>query len=158
MDSNKGKGLRKRFNETTRLIFKSQIIPMNMNLKSLSIKPKTLFLIDGIGAVVTALSLYVMKVALNEYFGMPPSLLTYLSAIAIVFGIYSFSCFILVQQNSKRFLKIIGYANLSYCCLTAFLVIDYYHHLTLLGVAYFLGEIAIICTLVFVELTFNEKD
>lgn len=129
-----------------------------MNLNYLSVKPRTLFFIDGIGAVVTSLSLYIMKVAVNEYFGMPPTLLTYLSAIAVAFGIYSFSCFILVRQNSKRFLKIIGFANLFYCCLTAFLVIDYYHHLTLLGVTYFLGEIAIICTLVFVELTFNEKD
>lgn len=130
---------------------------MNIDLKNFSIKSKTLFLVDGIGALVTALSLFVINVFLNEYFGMPRSILIYLSAIAIAFCIYSLSCFVLVPQNSKMFLKIIGFANLFYCFLTTVFIFYYYHHLTILGITYFLVEIAVICALVLVELNIFRK-
>lgn len=118
----------------------------------LTLKPKTLFLIDGIGALLTAFLLFVVLRAFREYVGMPDVILTSLSLIAVVFAIYSIGCCLFLKNTWKPFLTIISTANLLYCCLTTVLVVYYYPLLTILGVIYFSGEIAVICGLVFIEL------
>ncbi len=114
--------------------------------------PKRLFLIDGFGAFMTALILFSILRPLNEYIGMPKSILTILSIIALAFCVYSVSCFFLVKKNWKPFLKAVSIGNLIYCCLTLGLIVYYYPQLTILGLTYFLLEIFLICGLVFIEM------
>lgn len=116
------------------------------------LKPRFLFLIDGIGAFATAFLLYVVLRTFNVYIGMPPHVLMNLSVIAIIFSIYSFSCFLFLKNRWKMFLIVIGIANLFYCFLTGLLVFHYYPLLTALGVVYFSGEMLIILALVYLEL------
>jgi len=118
----------------------------------LSAKPKILFLIDGLGAMLTAFLLFVILRNFNEYFGMPKIRLTYLSAIAACFCIYSSACFIFLKDNWTLYLRGIGIANLLYCILTMGFLIIYYFQITMTGATYFLLEIAIICGLVYIEL------
>jgi hypothetical protein len=113
--------------------------------------PKRLFLIDSLGAFVTAVLLYVVIRIFNPYFGMPVDKVKILSIIALIFCTYSMTCFFLLKNNWKPFLKIISIANLFYCCVTMALIIHYYPVLTTLGVIYFSGEILIISTLAFIE-------
>lgn len=121
-------------------------------LKQLPLHPKTLFLIDGIGALVTAFFLYVILRTYKVYFGMPESVLTCLSVIAVIFCFYSMTCYFLLKDNWPPFLSMISIANLLYCCLTLGLVIYYFPVLTILGVVYFIAEIMVVVGLVFVEL------
>ena len=121
-------------------------------INRLAQKPRTLFLVDGIGAFITAFLLLAILRTFNEYVGMPRMALTSLSIIAAVFCLYSISCYFLLNDNWQPFLKAISVANLLYCCLTSGLVIYYYNSLTILGVIYFLAEIIIIVVLVYVEL------
>ena len=121
-------------------------------IKQLSSKPKILFLIDSIGALATAFFLYVVLRNFNEYFGMPITILNYLSAIAACLCIYSTICLVLIKENWIPFIMIISIANLLYCILTSGLVIFYHPKLTIFGTTYFLGEIAIILGLVYIEL------
>jgi len=121
-------------------------------IKRLTIQPKTLFLIDGLGALVTAFFLFVILRTYNVYFGMPQNTLTYLSLIAIIFCLYSITCYFFLKDNWRPFLRTISIANLLYCCWTMGLVIYYYPSLTILGVTYFLAEIIVIFVVVFVEL------
>ena len=114
--------------------------------------PKRLFLIDAIGAFLTAFLLFVVLKTWNEYIGMPKKTLTMLSVIALVFCVYSTFCFFSNNRNWTLFLKIIATSNLLYCCLTLGLVIYNFPKLTVIGVTYFGGEIVVICALVFVEL------
>jgi len=116
------------------------------------LKPRNLFLIDSLGALVTAFFLFAILRTFNEYFGMPQITLTYLSIIAVVFCLYSFTCFILLKDNWQPFLKTISIANLLYCCLTLTLVIYHFQRLTILGITYFFAEIIVVCGLGFVEL------
>ncbi len=120
-------------------------------IKRLTQKPKALFLVDSLGAFVSASLLFVILRKFNEYIGMPPIALIYLSIIAVTFSLYSIICFFLFTDNWKPFLSIISFANVLYCCLTMGLVIYYYQSLTVLGIAYFIAEIIIITGLVFVE-------
>ena len=113
--------------------------------------PKYLFLIDGIGGVLSA----VLLLLLGDYFLMPANILYILAAIAVIYATYSLTCFWLTKsliiKNWQPYMKIIAVSNLLYCCLTLGLVAEYFSTLTYLGVAYFIGEISVICFLAFIE-------
>jgi hypothetical protein len=121
-------------------------------IKKLTQNPKKLFLIDGLGAFLTAFILFVILRTFNEYIGMPKYILTLLSIIALVFCVYSFSCFFFLNKNRKPFLLINSIANMLYCCLTLGLIIYYFPQLTILGLTYFLLEILVIGGLVYAEI------
>ena len=125
---------------------------INKLINHLIEKPKTLFLIDSLGAILTVLILFVIMRQLNEYIGMPIIVLTYLSIIAICFCIYSTACFLFLKERWTPFIRLIGVANLLYCALTIGLLIKHYSLLTIIGIIYFLIEIVIICGLSYVEL------
>ena len=125
---------------------------INKLINHLIEKPKTLFLIDSLGAIVTGFILFVIMRQLIEYIGMPKIVLTYLSFIAIFFCIYSTACFLFLKERWTPFIRLIGIANLLYCALTIGLLIKYYSLLTIIGTIYFLIEIVIICGLSYIEL------
>jgi len=118
----------------------------------LTLKPKYLFLVDSLGALTTAFILFAILRTFNDYFGIPKITLTYLSLIAVVFFLYSISCFFLLKDSWKPFLRTISIANLLYCCLTMGLIVYNFQSLTILGITYFLTEIIVVCGLVFIEL------
>jgi len=120
-------------------------------ISHLTVKPNTIFLIDSLGALLTALSLFVVLRNFNEYFGMPITILTCLSVIAACLCIYSMTCFFCLKENYVPFLRAISICNLLYCILTLALIIVYYPMLTVIGIAYFFIEIAIVCGLVYIE-------
>lgn len=115
-------------------------------------RQKTLFLIDCLGAFVTAFFLFAIIRHYDEYFGMPKRELTYLSGIAVCFGIYSISCFLFLKVGLVPFFRIIGVANLIYCIMIIGLLVKYYSLITIVGTTYFLIEIVVICLLSYVEL------
>lgn len=115
-------------------------------------KPKMLFLIDSIGALLTTVLLFLVLKNLNKYIGMPQTVLTYLALIAFCFCIYSTACFFLIKQNWTPFIRGIGIANLFYCIITSGLLILNSHLITNIGLAYFSIEIVLICFLVYIEL------
>ena len=114
-------------------------------------KPRILFLVDSVGALLTTLSLFVVLRTFHELIGMPVSVLTYLSILSAFFCLYSAACFLFLKRYWVPFIWIIGTANLLYCVLTLGLVLVYYSQLSGLGVAYFLGEMMIVCILVYIE-------
>jgi hypothetical protein len=113
--------------------------------------PKTIFLIDGFGALLTAIILLAILMPFQDFFGMPKDILTFLSLIALAFAIYSFCCYFFLIGNWKPFLFGISIANFLYCCLTLGLVYFFYSELTVLGVGYFLAEVVVVMGLVLVE-------
>lgn len=114
--------------------------------------PKRLFLIDSLGAVVSAFFLGVILVRFESAFGMPVNVLYLLTFAACVFAIYSATCYLKTPANWQPFLKTIALVNLTYTCLTIGLMIHFYEKLTLLGLAYFVGELAIVITVAGIEL------
>ncbi len=113
--------------------------------------PKKLFLIDSLGAFLTAFFLGVLLVELEEIFGMPKQVLYYLSLIAICFGMYSILCHFFLKKNWSPYLKIIIIVNLMYGCVTVGLVGYFYQRLTILGLTYFTLEIMVMITLIVIE-------
>ncbi|MFK8005440.1 MAG: hypothetical protein AB8H03_03680 [Saprospiraceae bacterium] len=109
--------------------------------------PKLMFLIDGLGAVLSVFLLGVVLVQLENLIGMPSKTLYVLAGIAGFFVVFSFFCAFRIKKNWRLFLKVIAFFNLSYCLLTFSLVLFHQAHLTTLGVGYFLLEIIIIVSL-----------
>ena len=113
---------------------------------------KKLFLLDGLGALTTAILLSQILARFESFFGMPKNILYILSLVAVCFAAYSLTCFLFVKTNFSRYFRIIIVANISYCLATLGLVIIYFQPLTWFGIAYFLGEISIISLLIFREI------
>jgi hypothetical protein len=114
--------------------------------------PKKLFLLDGIGALLTAILLLIIRTAFREDFGMPANILGFLILIACIFCSYSFGCFFLIHNHWRFFLRIITIANLLYACTTGFLILYFNREMTSLGLTYFTLEIGVILALVIIEL------
>jgi hypothetical protein len=114
--------------------------------------PKKLFLIDGVGALLTAILLLTIRTQYQQDFGMPANVLSFLILMAGVFCSYSFGCFLLVRKQWQSFLKFIAIANFLYACSTCFLIFYLNQTITTLGVIYFSLEIGVILALVIIEL------
>lgn len=119
---------------------------------------KKLFLIDGIGALVSILFLGVVLVWLVDMIGMPKNVLYLLASLPIFFAIYSFSCYIFLKGNWKPFLKGIAVLNLLYCFLTIGLLFFFDHNLTFLGWTYFIIELIILGVLITIEFKVSSEN
>jgi len=112
---------------------------------------KKIFLLDGIGALMTAL-IVGFVVGLNpELFGVPSSICKLLSLIAFVFAAYSCGCFFLLPQFSIWFLFVICAANSLYILYTLALVVRYFETIKVLGIVYFILEAIIVGVLISFE-------
>ncbi len=140
-----------------------------MNIKSiveqLKANPKVIFLIDGIGAFITFLSLFGIGFWVHHYFGMPQNVLYSLGFVVVFYGVYSFSCYFFLfakigkaVKKWQSFLKVIIVANSLYCVIMSFLLIYFYQSLTVLGFTYFSLEISIITVLVILEMKMAFKE
>lgn len=116
------------------------------------IKPKTLFLIDGLGALLSAFLLGVVLTRFESVFGMPCNILYLLSAIACMLAAYSLVQYFLVKNVREAHFRTIAWANLGYCCLTLGLVFSFYKNFTNLGFIYFAAECFVIIILAMFEL------
>ena len=130
--------------------------------------PKVIFLVDGIGALITFLSLFGIGFFLQKHFGMPKNVLYILSFIVALYAIYSLLCYFLLfkkrssglesrKRNWQSFLKVIIVANSLYCVAMLLLLIQFYQTLTVLGLTYFIFEVMIIMILVLLEIKLISK-
>ena len=114
--------------------------------------PKKVFLIDGIGAIISAFMLGFVFVKIQHYIGIPKNILYFLAIIPCFLALYSFGCYYFFPKKWNLYLKIIAVLNLLYCFLTTSLLIILIEKTTFLGVAYFIIEIVILVTLIIFEL------
>jgi hypothetical protein len=110
--------------------------------------PKKIFLIDGAGALLTALTLIFAPVLLPGIFGLPQANTLLLGSIAVCFAVYSLYNYVRFNPTRwKLLLRIIALANLAYCLLSLVMILYFYKQVTVIGWIYFTGEITIIIAL-----------
>ena len=120
-------------------------------IKTISSKPKNIFLIDSIGAFLSANLLFIIISFLDHEFGISDERFSLLFVLSCVFSIYSICCYFLIDKKWQLFLRIIAVANLLYCLLTVLFLLNLYNNITLSGLIYFICEIIIIISLAVVE-------
>jgi hypothetical protein len=118
---------------------------------------KNLFLLDSLGALLSAVMLGFVLTKYEIFFGMPADVLHILAVIPCVFALYSFLGFLIKTKNERLYLTIIATVNLLYCCITTFYVFNFYQQLTIWGLSYFIGEIIVVVTLALYELRIARK-
>ena len=123
----------------------------------MKLSPTSIFRIDGVGALVTALCIGVLMPAFPDIFKMPPDILNKLALVACLVSAYSLACSILKPKNWPLFLSIIALANLSYCIITAWMVFTHRSELGLFDFGYFVSEILILTALAIYELRFAKN-
>lgn len=111
--------------------------------------PKRLFLIDGVGALLSAFLLGIVFVSFEATFGMPREALYVLATFPVVFAIYDFICYVCIKTNWQPFLRVIAIANWGYCCVSIGFMLQ--HGLTCWGWLYFLLELIIVAVLAGIE-------
>ncbi|MBX3241011.1 MAG: hypothetical protein KIT80_16005 [Chitinophagaceae bacterium] len=122
-----------------------------MNSKKTVLQPKLIFLVDGIGAVLTTCFLFILSL-FEPFFGMPRYILYLLMIPAGLLAICSLSRYRRPGVNWRWHLRFIAIANLLYCLVTACLVINFFEQLTGWGIAYFIVEMMIVVILAVFEL------
>lgn len=131
---------------------------MTTNLiKRIEQNPKILFLIDGFGALTTALFLGIILVKFETFFGIPSSTLYLLATIPIFYMIYDVYCYKKDTLQLAAYLRGIAIMNLIYCILSLGLAINLAKTIRIWGWLYVIGEIIIIVTLSIIELKVAQK-
>jgi hypothetical protein len=118
---------------------------------------RKLFLIDSLGAFLSAIMLGLVLTRFETFFGVPADVLRILAIIPCVFFFYSFLFHLIKTKNERFYLTIIAVANLLYCCLTTFYVFQRYQKLTVWGLIYFVAEIIVVVILALYELKIVKK-
>lgn len=113
---------------------------------------KKLFLLDSLGALLSAVMLGLVLKKYEMFFGMPADVLHVLAFIPCIFALYSFLCFLIKTKNERLFLTTIAAANILYCCLTTIYISIFYFKLTIWGLIYFIAEIIVVVVLALYEL------
>ena len=113
---------------------------------------KKLFLVDGLGAILSAFLLGVVLVKFEWFFGIPKTTLYFLAALPIFFAIYDFYCFLKIESQLNKYLKAIAVINLCYCCLSLGLAFYHFDIITTFGWIYIIGEILIVVLIAIIEL------
>ncbi len=114
--------------------------------------PRTLFLVDGAGALVTALVVGAVLPGLGEHIGMPRPVLRALALTAAVFVAYSLTCAAMRPTHWPGYVRGIALANAGYSLVTAAVLVRFRAGLQVLDWLYFVGEIVVVCALVTLEL------
>jgi hypothetical protein len=123
----------------------------------MTFNPKTFFIIDGLGALLSAFLLGIVLVQFESLFGMPKETLYFLAFLPCLFALYDLVCYLKVKKNELLFLRGIAMANLFYCCLSVGFVVHDYAQLTNLGLAYFILELIIVLILGSIQLKTSLK-
>ena len=114
--------------------------------------PRALFLMDGVGALVTALLVGVVLPTLRDHIGMPRSVLRALALTGAVIAAYSLTCAATRPKRWPGYLRSIALMNAGYCLVTAALLIRFTAALHVLDWLYFVSEIVVVSALVTLEL------
>ncbi|RAJ06776.1 hypothetical protein LX64_01903 [Chitinophaga skermanii] len=126
-------------------------LPIHHIIQTFVQQPRKLFILDAIGALLTAVLLVLFGMYFHRFIGLPVHILQGLSLVAIAICIYSGICSICLRDHWRGFIKAMIIGNLAYCGLTAWIVAYYIGDLTGWGLVYFMGEIGVIGMLVWLE-------
>jgi hypothetical protein len=116
-----------------------------------------MFAIDGLGALLSLLLLLGLLVSFEDFFGIPKVVLYRLLSLPLLFSLCSLGCYFVNPSRWQPYLRMIALANILYCLITFGLILYYQDQVTILGIAYFVGEKLVVLFLASIELRLANK-
>ncbi len=126
-------------------------------VKKISLTPRILFLIDGLGAIISALILGVILVRYNELIGMPVNSLYFLALLPLVFIFYDVYCYLTIKNRLLSKVKGIVTLNSLYCIISIIEIYINWKSLTSLGLTYFVLELIVLILIIRFEVSVMKK-
>ncbi|MDF1697357.1 MAG: hypothetical protein P1U56_16050 [Saprospiraceae bacterium] len=114
--------------------------------------PNRIFLVDGIGALISSLFYISILAPFESDFGIPIDKVYVLTLLALGYAMYSLICYFKPRKKWQVFLKIIAIANILHCLFAVGLLFYYREQVTHWGIAYFVLESLVVLPLAFLEL------
>jgi hypothetical protein len=118
----------------------------------MSLTKKNIFLLDGIGAVLSLVLTGLILPLFSDFLGLPKQLLYSLALFPLIFSIFSLGCYHYVKVIKSWMLLAIIVANLIYCLISGFLIF-YFERITIWGQILLVVEMIVILIVVAVELS-----
>lgn len=121
------------------------------------LSPKKLFMLDGGGALLSAVLLGGVLPHYESFFGMPATALYLLAAFPILFLCFDVVSYFRYPKNSRLALRMVAGMNLGYCLISVGCLIHHYPRLTKFGLTYFFLELLVVVFLAVLELKMANK-
>lgn len=119
--------------------------------------PNRLFLLDGIGAILSAILLFILHFFFQVTTGLPQLIVYSLIAAAIFLAAYSLACSWLMKRYPARYLHGIAYLNGIYLLIVLMLLVQYYSRLHPFLFICFLLESLVLGCLICLEFTVAKR-
>lgn len=117
---------------------------------------KNIFLLDGIGAIISACFTGLILIRYSLFLGISVSILQSLAMLPVVYAIYSLSCYFFISKTKPWMLFTIIGANLFYCLISLSLIL-FRERITWRGKLVLAAEIVVVLCIVFVEFKIFQK-
>lgn len=120
-------------------------------------QPKKIFLFDGLGAMLSTALLYFLLIPNAVWIGLSVTQINALVIGALCLVGYDLIARMLYTAERSWLIKALALLNMLYCTTTLSVLILHYTSITIFGWAYFLGEMAIVGVLVYLEWKISAK-
>lgn len=117
----------------------------------MQLNEKNIFLLDGIGAILSACFTGLILVRFSLFIGISYSNLQKLSLLSVAFALYSLSCYFLIKKTKPWMLLAIIWANLFYCFLSGAIIL-LWERITWRGQAVLAAEILVVLIVIILEI------
>lgn len=117
---------------------------------------KNIFLLDGVGAIASAIFTGVLLPLFSNALGLPTPILNGLACFPLVYGLFSLGCYWLTQETKNWMLLGIITGNIIYC-FVSFSLVFLYVDITRWGQSVLIAEVLVILGVVAIELKVYRK-
>lgn len=117
---------------------------------------RNIFLLDGIGAILSACFTGLILIRYSLFLGINISLLQSLALLPAAYAIYSLSCYFFIAKTKPWMLLTIMGANLFYCLISLSLIL-FRDRITWRGKLLLAAEIVVVLLVVLIEFNVYRK-
>ncbi|MFN5363682.1 MAG: hypothetical protein ACK5B4_11440 [Bacteroidota bacterium] len=127
-------------------------LPIQKAVHFFTDRPSRLFLLDGIGAILSAALLLLLHFVFQVTNGLPPLIVYALVAAALFLSAYSLTCSWLLRRCHARYLRVIALLNGTYLLTVCILLVLYCSRLHPILIICFILESVVLGFLIYLEL------
>lgn len=113
---------------------------------------RKLFLVDGLGALLSFSCLSSIALFFPEWIGLPEKSFLILCIFAFLLSVYSLTMASLKREVSGYFFRILAIANSTYCLVSIYFLVSNWVQITPFGVTYLTLEKLVVGILVYFEI------
>jgi hypothetical protein len=111
---------------------------------------KNIFLLDGMGAMLSLLLTGLILPNFSDLLGLPPQVLFFLALFPFLYSLYSFGIYKFSKEIKPSYLLALIFANFFYCLISLFIILNL-NSLTFWGVTLLICEILTIAIVIYLE-------